>query len=184
MEVTVKRSNTAIRFRSNAKPPYRSRAMKAAIGHAFLEWGGFAPLKPLYESSPFTSPAQEPLPLDNKNMRMALNKEIEEDCVAVPMPASEPHSSRRQKSLASRAPNASKKIKADDEWESLSESIPMPPMEVHKMARFPKEVDLLESGRESLEQGPEDLLEDSVSLTSMGETGLDPPKHSEDFKRT
>ncbi|KIJ15523.1 hypothetical protein PAXINDRAFT_99401 [Paxillus involutus ATCC 200175] len=201
MEVTVKRSNTAIRFRSNAKPPYRSRAMKASIGHAFLEWGGFAPLKPLYESSPFTSPAQDPLPLDNKNMRMALNKwsqildvpdplfpemrpeqtrpnETEENCVTVPTPASDPPSSRRSKSLASPAPNASKKAKVDDEWEPLSESIPISPMEVREITGFLKELDLLESGGESFKQSAEDILEDSRLQQSMGETGLDPPKHS------
>jgi hypothetical protein len=175
--------------------------MKASIGHAFLEWGGFAPLKPLYESSPFTSPAQDPLPLDNKNMRMALNKwsqildvpdplfpemrpeqtrpnETEENCVAVPTPASEPPSSRRSKSLASPAPNASKKAKVDDEWEPLSESIPISPMEVREITGFLKELDLLESGGESFKQSAEDILEDSRLQQSMGETGLDPPKHS------
>ncbi|KAF9228431.1 hypothetical protein BS17DRAFT_773702, partial [Gyrodon lividus] len=148
MEVTVRRSDTTIRFRSNVKPPYRSRAMKALIGHAFLEWGGFAPLKPLYESSPFTSPAQDPLPLGSKNMRMALNKwsqildvpdplfpemrpqqkqrltETEENYVAVPTPVLESPSSQRPKSFGSTASNASKKAKFDDEWVPLSEPIP------------------------------------------------------------
>lgn len=47
--------------------------MKAAIGHAFLDWGGFAPLQPLFETSPFTSLSQVPKAHES-NMRLALNK--------------------------------------------------------------------------------------------------------------
>jgi len=47
--------------------------MKAAIGHAFLDWGGFAPLQPLFETSPFTSLSQAPKAQES-NMRLALNK--------------------------------------------------------------------------------------------------------------
>ncbi|KIM63983.1 hypothetical protein SCLCIDRAFT_116147, partial [Scleroderma citrinum Foug A] len=62
-----------IRYRNTARPPIRSRAMKAAIGHAFLDWGGFAPLQPLFETSPFTSLSQAPKAHES-NMRLALNK--------------------------------------------------------------------------------------------------------------
>lgn len=47
--------------------------MKAAMGHAFLDWGGFAPLQPLFESSPFTGLSQSPKAQES-NMRLALNK--------------------------------------------------------------------------------------------------------------
>ncbi|KAH7883220.1 hypothetical protein F5I97DRAFT_1969708 [Phlebopus sp. FC_14] len=74
LEVHIKPVDDDVQFRNTDRPPHRSRAMKAAIGHAFLNWGGFAPIKPLYASSPFTNPAQEPQPIDSKHMRMALHK--------------------------------------------------------------------------------------------------------------
>lgn len=48
--------------------------MKAAIGHAFLDWGGFAPLQPLYEASPFASQVPTSDASDRLNIRFTLNK--------------------------------------------------------------------------------------------------------------
>ncbi|KAI6046448.1 hypothetical protein EDC04DRAFT_2631037 [Pisolithus marmoratus] len=75
IDVEVRRvTETEIRHRNVARPPIRSRAMKAAIGHAFLDWGGFASLQPLYETSPFTNPTLARKEPGMDNMRLALNK--------------------------------------------------------------------------------------------------------------
>lgn len=75
IDVEVRRvTETEIRYRNTERPPIRSRAMKAAIGHAFLDWGGFASLPPLYETSPFTNPTQDLKEPGMDNMRLALNK--------------------------------------------------------------------------------------------------------------
>lgn len=66
---------TDLRFYGETNPVPLTRAKRKAIGYAFHDWGGFYPLKPLYTSSPFLSPAEEPLPTpDHKQMRIALNK--------------------------------------------------------------------------------------------------------------
>ncbi|KAI6009831.1 hypothetical protein EDC04DRAFT_2772010 [Pisolithus marmoratus] len=75
IDVEVRRvTETEIRYRNVARPPIRSRAMKAAIGHAFLDWGGFASLQPLYETSPFTNPTLAHKEPGMDNMGLALNK--------------------------------------------------------------------------------------------------------------
>ncbi|KAI5988096.1 hypothetical protein EDD15DRAFT_2371818 [Pisolithus albus] len=75
IDVEVRRvSETEIRYRNITRPPIRSRAMKAAIGHAFLDWGGFASLQPLYETSPFTNPMQDHKEPGMNHMRLVLNK--------------------------------------------------------------------------------------------------------------
>ncbi|KAL4071288.1 hypothetical protein V8B97DRAFT_2007262 [Scleroderma yunnanense] len=74
IDVDVRRtSDHDIRYRNTTRPPIRSKSMKAAIGHAFLDWGGFAPLEPLFETSPFFTPSQAPKTAES-NMRLALNK--------------------------------------------------------------------------------------------------------------
>jgi len=66
---------TDLRFHGETSPSHLTRAKRKAIGYAFYDWGGFYPLKPLYTSSPFLSPSEEPLPTpDHKQMRIALNK--------------------------------------------------------------------------------------------------------------
>lgn len=126
-------------FRNTVKPPFRSRAMKAAIGHAFLEWGGFAPLEPLYTSSPFTSPSREPRPLDSKNMRMALNKWSQILGVADPLFPE-----------MRRALNAAEST--ESEWEPLSDPLSMPDREAD-------DVELPHLAQESLKQSLESLLQ-------------------------
>ncbi|KAG6335492.1 hypothetical protein ID866_3599 [Astraeus odoratus] len=75
IDVEVRRiADGEIRYRTLSRPPIRSRAMKAAIGHAFLDWSGFAPLEPLYEVSPFADPSQAHKTPGRDNMRLALNK--------------------------------------------------------------------------------------------------------------
>ncbi|KAI6168695.1 hypothetical protein EDD17DRAFT_635874 [Pisolithus thermaeus] len=75
IDVEVRRvTETEIHYRNTTRPPTRSRAMKAAIGHAFLDWGGFASLQPLYETSPFTNPTQAHKEPGMNHMRLALNK--------------------------------------------------------------------------------------------------------------
>ncbi|KAF8548994.1 hypothetical protein OG21DRAFT_1526121 [Imleria badia] len=146
--LNVKRAGTAITFRNAMKPPFRSRAMKAAIGHAFLEWGGFAPLKPLYESSPFASPAQELPPLDSKHMRMALNKWSQILGVSDPLfPEMKlpPETETRQSD-------------AGGDWEPLSEPLwKVDPAE---------EIEMPQSAQQSLKQSLEDLLHRSRSTAN------------------
>ncbi|KAI6111956.1 hypothetical protein EDD16DRAFT_1710048 [Pisolithus croceorrhizus] len=75
IDVEVRRvTETEIRYRNTTRPPIRSRAMKAAIGHAFLDWGGFASLQPLYETSPFADPTQAHKEPGMNHMRLVLNK--------------------------------------------------------------------------------------------------------------
>lgn len=75
IDVEVRRvSETEIRYRNITRPPVRSRAMKAAMGHAFLDWGGFTSLQPLYETSPFTNPMQGHQEPGMNHMRLVLNK--------------------------------------------------------------------------------------------------------------
>jgi hypothetical protein len=149
--LSVKRSDTAITFRSTVKPPFRSRAMKAAIGHGFLEWGGFAPLKPLYESSPFTSPALDLPPLDNKNMRLALNKWSQILGVADPLfpdmmrPPAETETRHRDMDGES------------GDWEPLSEPFGMPDMKANPA----EEIEMPQSAQESLKQSLAGLLQRS-----------------------
>lgn len=46
---------------------------RAAAAHAFLDWGGFAPLAPMFGAeSPFNAD-KEDVPVDRENMRRALN---------------------------------------------------------------------------------------------------------------
>jgi hypothetical protein len=64
-----------LRFNGDSSPLNLTKGRKIAIGHSFYEWGGFYPLKPLYTSSPFASPSDEPPPTpDHEQMRIALNK--------------------------------------------------------------------------------------------------------------
>jgi hypothetical protein len=52
--------------------PYGSKK-RSALGHALLDWGGFAPIKPMFGSqSPYNSD-QEDVPVDNEGMRKVLN---------------------------------------------------------------------------------------------------------------
>lgn len=119
--------------------------MKAAIGHAFLEWGGFAPLKPLYESSPFSSPARDPPPMDNKNMRMALNKWSQVLGVADPLFPEMRH-----------PPETPQKDVGSD-WEPLSEPLWMPDMKADAADEF----EMPQRAQESLKQSLEGLLQRS-----------------------
>lgn len=121
--------------------------MKAAIGHGFLEWGGFAPLKPLYESSPFTSPAQEPPPLDSKNMRMALNKWSQILGVADPL---------FPEMKQPRDDTETREREEGDDWEPLSEPRWIPGM---SMKANPAEE--AQGTQESLRQSLESLLQHS-----------------------
>ncbi|KAG8221281.1 hypothetical protein J3R82DRAFT_1447 [Butyriboletus roseoflavus] len=143
--LSIKRAGAAITFRSTVKPPLRSRAMKAAIGHGFLEWGGFAPLKPLYESSPFSSPARDLPPLDSKNMRMALNKWSQILGVADPLFPEMGHppdeAETPQKDLGS-------------DWEPLSAPLWMPDMKGDTAEEF----EMPQRTQESLKRNLEDLL--------------------------
>ncbi|KAH7927435.1 hypothetical protein BV22DRAFT_1193593 [Leucogyrophana mollusca] len=96
LEVTVKRADSDLRFRPETPQLDMTKPKKIAFGYSFMEWGGFYPLKPLYTESPFSTPSsevastqeqqavneepltqaatEEPLPPDNPNMRLALNK--------------------------------------------------------------------------------------------------------------
>ncbi|KAG2069656.1 hypothetical protein BDR04DRAFT_1101304 [Suillus decipiens] len=75
IELTVKRAASDLRFNGDSTPLNITKGRRVAIGHNFYEWGGFYPLKPLYTSSPFTSPSDEPPPTpDHEQMRIALNK--------------------------------------------------------------------------------------------------------------
>lgn len=124
--------------------------MKAAIGHGFLEWGGFVPLKSLYESSPFTSPAQDPPSMDSKHMRMALNKWSQILGVADPLfPDME------------QSPGGAEARESDagDDWEPLSESPWMPRVK----ASNAEEIVMPEHAQESLKQSLEGLLRRSRS---------------------
>ncbi|KAG1854172.1 hypothetical protein DFJ58DRAFT_788489 [Suillus subalutaceus] len=74
IELNVQRAVTYVSTGDNT-PLNITKGKKIAIGHSFYEWGGFYPLKPLYTSSPFTSPSEEPPPTpDHEQMRIALNK--------------------------------------------------------------------------------------------------------------
>lgn len=134
--------------------------MKAAIGHGFLEWGGFAPLKPLYESSPFTSPAQDPPSLDSKNMRMALNKWSQILGVADPL---FPEMSHPLDDAETRPKDAG------SEWEPLR----IPDMEMDGAA----ELQMSKSTQESLRQSLEGLLQRSQVHTVTGKA--DSASHEE-----
>ena len=144
----MRHPDTAITFRNTVKPPFRSRAMKAATGHGFLEWGGFAPLKPLYESSPFTSPARDLPPLDSKNMRMALNKWSQILGVADPLfpdmkrPLGETETRHRD---------------TGGDWEPLSEPFGIPDMKADPA----EQVEMPQSAQESLKQSLAGLLQRS-----------------------
>ena len=122
--------------------------MKAAIGHGFLEWGGFAPLKPLHESSPFTSPARDLPPLDNKNMRMALNKWSQILGVADPL---FPEMMRPPVETETRHSDAG------GEWEPLSEPFGAPGVRTDPA----EEIQMPQSAQESLKQSLEGLLQRS-----------------------
>lgn len=77
IELNVQRAASDLRFSGDSSPLNLTKGKKIAIGHSFYEWGGFYPLKPLYTSSPFTSPTEEPPPTpgpDHEQMRIALNK--------------------------------------------------------------------------------------------------------------
>ncbi|KAG1860841.1 hypothetical protein F4604DRAFT_1130581 [Suillus subluteus] len=75
IELNVQRAASDLRFNGDNTPLNITKGKKIAIGHSFYEWGGFYPLKPLYTSSPFTSPSEEPPPTpDHEQMRIALNK--------------------------------------------------------------------------------------------------------------
>jgi hypothetical protein len=75
IELNVQRAASDLRFSGDISPLNLTKGRKVAIGHSFYEWGGFYPLKPLYTSSPFTSPSEEPPPApDHEKMRIALNK--------------------------------------------------------------------------------------------------------------
>ena len=132
--------------------------MKAAIGHGFLEWGGFAPLKPLHESSPFTLPAQDLPPLDSKNMRMALNKWSQILGVADPLfpemkyPPGETETRQRD---------------AGTEWEPLSEPLWIPDMRADPA----EEIEMPKCAQESLKQSLEGLLQRSRLHPATGNTG-------------
>lgn len=119
--------------------------MKAAIGHGFLEWGGFAPLKPLYASSPFTFPARDPPPLDSKNMRMALNKWSQILGVADPL---FPEMKQPLNGTETRDKDAA------SDWEPLSEPLWMPDDVV-------EEFEMPRRAQESLKQSLESLLQRS-----------------------
>jgi hypothetical protein len=61
-------------FYPNMEVPEYSPNKKFALGHAFLDWGGFATLQPMFGSkSPYNS-NQEDIPIDNEGMRKVLNK--------------------------------------------------------------------------------------------------------------
>lgn len=131
--------------------------MKAGIGHGFLEWSGFAHLKPLYESSPFTSPAGDLPPLDSKNMRMALNKWSQILGVADPLfpeMRHPPHEAEtRQKDVGS-------------DWEPLSEPLRIPVTETDGA----EELEMPESAQKSLKQSLEGLLKRSQLHPVTGST--------------
>ncbi|KAG1824337.1 uncharacterized protein BJ212DRAFT_1319446 [Suillus subaureus] len=75
IELNVQRAASDLRFNGDNSPLNLTKGKRIAIGHSFYEWGGFYPLKPLYTSSPFTSPSEEPPPTpDHQQMRIALNK--------------------------------------------------------------------------------------------------------------
>ncbi|KAG9312113.1 hypothetical protein JVU11DRAFT_7400 [Chiua virens] len=144
--LNIKRAGAAITFRNTVKPPFRSRAMKAAIGHGFLEWGGFAPLEPLYESSPFTSTAQEPPSVDSVNMRMALNKWSQILGVSDPL-------FPEMKDLMVQTENSQNEADSDD-WEPLSK----PPWVRDKAVHVAEEIEMPRSAQETLKQSLEGLL--------------------------
>ncbi|EGO00848.1 hypothetical protein SERLA73DRAFT_178808 [Serpula lacrymans var. lacrymans S7.3] len=75
LRVKVERAAKDEPFRSELYQRDVRRDQKLAVGHAFMEWGGFHPLKPLYTSSPFSTPTEEQSGQpDNASMRIALNK--------------------------------------------------------------------------------------------------------------
>ncbi|KAG1746478.1 hypothetical protein EDB19DRAFT_1689844 [Suillus lakei] len=75
IELIVQRAASDLRFNGDSSPLNLTKGRRIAIGHSFYEWGGFYPLKPLYTSSPFASPSEEPPPTpDHEQMRIALNK--------------------------------------------------------------------------------------------------------------
>ncbi|KAF8435025.1 hypothetical protein L210DRAFT_3762782, partial [Boletus edulis BED1] len=139
VRLTVKRAATAITFRNTVKPPFRSRAMKAAIGHAFLEWGGFAPLKPIYE-----------------NMRMALNKWSQILGVADPL------FPEMKQPLGD---TETQKIDTGDDWEPLSEPFRMPGIKANPAEEI-EEIEMTPSAQESLRQSLEGLLQRSLPRPS------------------
>ena len=128
--------------------------MKAATGHAFLEWGGFAPLEPLYASSPFTSPATDLPPLDNINMRMALNKWSQ--ILGVPDPLFP-----EMKQPIYEAETREKDTESD--WEPLSEPLWMPGLE----ADTAKEFEMPRGAQEGLKQSLESLLQRSPATAGV-----------------
>lgn len=130
--------------------------MKAAIGHGFLEWQGFSPLKPLHESSPFTSPARDLPLLDSKNMRIALNKWSQILGVADPLFPEMKHPPRdadlgRQNDL-------------NEDWEPLSEPFRIPDVE----ADSAEELETPQGAQESLKQSLESLLQRSQVHAATG----------------
>lgn len=75
IEINVRRALNDLRFNGDSSPLNLTKGRRVAIGHSFYEWRGFYPLKPLYTSSPFASPSEEPSPApDHEQMRIALNK--------------------------------------------------------------------------------------------------------------
>lgn len=75
IELSIQRAVNDLRFNGDSRPLNLTKGRKIAIGHSFYEWGGFYPLKPLYTTSPFASPSDEPPPTpDHEQMRIALNK--------------------------------------------------------------------------------------------------------------
>lgn len=133
--------------------------MKAAIGHGFLEWGGFASLKPLYESSPFTSPARDLPPLDSKNMRLAVNKWSQILGIADPL---FPEMSMRH------PPGEAETRQKNPEsgWEPLSEPFRIPVMEMDAA----EELEMPQSAQAGLKQCLEGLLQRSQLRPVTGST--------------
>ncbi|KAG1794397.1 uncharacterized protein HD556DRAFT_1370041 [Suillus plorans] len=75
IELNVQRAASDLRFNGDSRPLNLTKGRRIEIGQRFYEWGGFYPLKPLYTSSPFASPSEEPPPTpDHEKMRIALNK--------------------------------------------------------------------------------------------------------------
>ncbi|KAH7911310.1 hypothetical protein BJ138DRAFT_1113304 [Hygrophoropsis aurantiaca] len=72
LKVTVSRADSDYRFAPEVNQVDLTKAKKLAIGHSFMQWGGFYPLKPLYVHSPFSTPSETHAPVEQEKTQESL----------------------------------------------------------------------------------------------------------------